>query len=136
MILTLTKDVARLGKSGDRVRVSDAYARNVLVPQKMAIVGEQTLFRASQPQVTFDHEQIKKQLHEVFLVKRKANEKGGLYEKMSQRDISELVAQRLHCNPQNVMCDQKQPLQSLGDFTVSCHIDSAEFSIHLRIEKE
>jgi large subunit ribosomal protein L9 len=39
MKLILTSDVAPLGKRGDVVDVADGYARNFLLPQKLAITA-------------------------------------------------------------------------------------------------
>ena len=35
--LVLNQDVSKLGKSGDLVEVAPGYARNYLIPQKMAV---------------------------------------------------------------------------------------------------
>ena len=37
MKIILLQDVAKLGKAGDCVNVSDGYARNYLIPRKLAV---------------------------------------------------------------------------------------------------
>jgi large subunit ribosomal protein L9 len=43
--LILLEDVANLGKIGDKVRVSDGYARNFLLPRKLAQAASTGLLR-------------------------------------------------------------------------------------------
>ena len=137
MILTLTKDVARLGKIGDRVRVSDAYARNVLIPQKIGFVKEQTLFRVSAKQKeSINHEEAKMKFSEPFSLKRKANEKGGLYEKISRADLERLADERLHIKSGSVVCELADPLSAVGTHDVQCALDGRTYNLHVVIEKE
>jgi large subunit ribosomal protein L9 len=42
----LTKDVAKLGKSGDMKTVADGFATNFLIPQKLAVPADGGAFRA------------------------------------------------------------------------------------------
>ena len=42
MKLILLKDVKGTGKKGEVKEVSDGYARNFLLPKKMAVVADQT----------------------------------------------------------------------------------------------
>ena len=39
MKVLLLKDVYNLGRAGDVKRVADGYARNFLIPQKMAVLA-------------------------------------------------------------------------------------------------
>ena len=39
MELILTADVKALGKKGDKVKVSDGYAKNFLLPKNLVSVG-------------------------------------------------------------------------------------------------
>lgn len=135
MILTLTKNVARLGRIGDRVRVSDAYARNVLVPQKMGFVGEQTVYSSSEKaKEAVDHNHIEAQLKDSFLFTRKANDKGGLYEKISHADIEKAIAERVHLRQTSVSCDLPESLSSVGQHQLSCNIDSKTYSLTIVIQ--
>ena len=48
MKVILTTDVAKLGKSGELKDVTDGYARNFLIPQKLAVPAAGGAYRAWQ----------------------------------------------------------------------------------------
>ncbi|NLZ63974.1 MAG: 50S ribosomal protein L9 [Lentisphaerae bacterium] len=58
--LVLLEDVADLGKIGDKVRVSPGYARNFLLPRKLALVGTPGVLKqveAKKLQLQKEHEE-------------------------------------------------------------------------------
>ena len=58
--LVLLEDVADLGKIGDTVRVSPGYARNFLLPRKLALVGTPGVLKqveAKKLQLQKEHEE-------------------------------------------------------------------------------
>lgn len=89
MFVTLREDVPTLGKKNERVQVSDAYARNVLVPKKLAFVGIQSELRIvnSVKTLEVDTAQIKKLLLQPIVFVGKVNDDGGLYKKINEKDI-------------------------------------------------
>ncbi|NLF93054.1 MAG: 50S ribosomal protein L9 [Oligosphaeraceae bacterium] len=58
--LVLLEDVADLGKIGDKVRVSNGYARNFLLPRKLALAGTAGVLKqveAKKLQLQKEHEE-------------------------------------------------------------------------------
>ena len=50
MIVILKKDVKGTGKAGDVVKVSDGYARNMLIPRRMATEATEGNIRSLEKQ--------------------------------------------------------------------------------------
>jgi len=136
MFVTLLRDFPRLGKKTERVQVSDAYARNVLIPQNIATIGEQSAYRLPKPQQysPIDHEKTLELLKEPFLLKRALNEKGGLYEKVTGRDIAHLVSQRIGAPEHAIKVDLPEPIASAGTTSIVSHIASKHYSITVTVQ--
>lgn len=136
MFITLLKDIPSLGKKTERILVSDAYARNVLIPQRIGIVGEQTPFKIqkAKPLSSVDLEGVAEKLKEPISISRKMNEKGGLYEKVDKNDIMELLKKRLHVDESQIKVSLTSPLHEAGEHTIAVAVSSKKFDITLRIE--
>ncbi|MDF2655320.1 MAG: ribosomal protein [Bacillota bacterium] len=65
MIVILLKDVKGLGKSGDVVKVSDGYARNMLIPKGAATEATEGNVRNLEKQKAIQAENKKKELAEA-----------------------------------------------------------------------
>ena len=62
MKVILTKDVADLGDKGDVVDVADGYARNYLVPRKLAVKASQGALKQAEDMRVAREDQQKKAL--------------------------------------------------------------------------
>jgi large subunit ribosomal protein L9 len=124
----LKQDVEHLGRRGDIVKVSDGYARNFLLPRKLALA----VTVASRRQI--DHEKKMAALHEAqerasadalaariaaasVVIARKVGETDTLYGSVTSSDIAEALA------AQGVEIDRRkihlpEPLKRLGEHAV------------------
>ena len=65
MKVILTSDVASLGKSGEMKNVADGYARNFLIPQRLAVPASGGAFRAWQHDIASREEKRKREREEA-----------------------------------------------------------------------
>ncbi|HZE72789.1 MAG TPA: 50S ribosomal protein L9 [Pyrinomonadaceae bacterium] len=124
----LREDVDDLGARGEIVRVRAGYARNYLLPRKLAV--EATTSNVKQ----IDQERaalLKKEAKEratadaqseklgalVLEFKRKAGEQGALYGSVTSMDIAEALRERGYEIDRHRI-HLREPLKRLGDFTV------------------
>jgi len=129
MEIILIEDVPSLGKAGDRMKVSDGYARNYLLPRKKAVMATATSLKAlEQEKHFFQHKQDKLE-HEAQKLAQKigeisctvakpSGEEGKLFGAVTSADIEEAL------RDQGITVDRKkivleEPIKNLGVYTVS-----------------
>ena len=105
MEVILKEDVANLGHRGDVVKVADGYARNFLLPRKLAPVA-----------LSFT---------------RKSGEAGHLFGSVTSADIAAgLEAKGFEIDRRKIQLDE--PLKSVGDFTVAIKL-YREVTAHIKV---
>ena len=126
--LILLQRVEKLGQMGEVVRVKPGYARNFLLPQKMALrankanlsqfEGQRAQLEAQNLKRREEAERLSERMAGLSVViLRQAGESGGLYGSVSARDISDAcTAAGLTTNRQQIVLDH--PIKSLGLTTV------------------
>ena len=132
MKVLLTETLDRIGIVGDVIDVSEGFARNYLLPKKLAIQPtEGNIKRLEEKKVAYEkqqrelREQKEKLLatlagHEVTLC-RAANDEGHLFGSVSRRDIAEeLQKAGFAITPDDVRLDE--PLRRVDTYTVSVHL--------------
>src|SRR3989338_6599012 len=91
MKVILTKDVAKLGNAGEIKNVADGYARNFLLRLKFAELATTSKIAEAEKRAESrekdrakfkekSDDELKKLAEEKIIFKRKANEKGHLYD--------------------------------------------------------
>ena len=68
MKVILTADVPKLGKSGELKDVADGYARNFLIPRKVAVSAAGGAYRAWQHDIANREEKRKREREEAEIV--------------------------------------------------------------------
>ena len=102
MIVILIKDVKGTGKAGDVVKVSDGYARNMLLPKGLAREATDGNIRSLEKQKEIAAEKRAEQkaaaqetaekLEKVTLeIKSKGGESGKLFGSITSKDIAEAL---------------------------------------------
>jgi large subunit ribosomal protein L9 len=141
--LLLREDVDDLGARGEIVRVRAGYARNYLLPRKLAV--EATASNVKQ----IDQERaalLKKEAAErstaegqaaqiaslVLEFKRKSGEQGALYGSVTSMDIAEALKERGYEIDRHRI-HMREPLKRLGDFTVPVRLHR-EVTLDLQVK--
>jgi large subunit ribosomal protein L9 len=141
--ILLREDVDDLGARGEIVRVRAGYARNYLLPRKLAVEATTTNVKQIEGERAA---LLKKEANErttaqgqadqigalVLEFKRKAGEQGALYGSVTSMDIAdelktrgyEIDRHRIHL---------REPLKRLGDFTVPLRLHR-EVTVDLNVK--
>ncbi|MGA2571004.1 MAG: 50S ribosomal protein L9 [Terracidiphilus sp.] len=132
MEVILKEDVADLGFRGEVVKVADGYARNYLLPRKLAMqataankaVIEQMKAAAARRSATekAQAEDLVTKLEPLVLsFTRKAGEAGHLFGSVTSADIAaELAAQGHEVDRRKIQLGD--PIKSVGDFKVAIRL--------------
>jgi large subunit ribosomal protein L9 len=129
MKVLLLQDVDRLGKMGETVEVREGYARNFLLPKRLACkpggaagkeleLAKRRAKRMEQKLIT-EAEAVKKELAKVSWVtlELRANETGALYGSVTPSMIVDaLRTHRLKIDAKQV--EIKSPIKNVGDFEI------------------
>ena len=127
--LILLDDVKDLGKIGDIVKVADGYARNYLIPQKLAQLVTKGALRqveARKLKLQKEHEErvaIAKAVAEKLaalsvVIPMKVGENDQLFGSVSAQMIADAVkAQGIEIEKNEVVLEEN--LRTLGDYTVN-----------------
>ena len=102
MKVILTSDVAKLGKSGEMKDVTDGYARNFLIPQKLAVPAAGGAYRAWQHDIASREEKRQRERGEAEIAATriasttltmgvKVGEGGKLYGSITAQDIADAL---------------------------------------------
>ena len=105
MELILNQDVKGLGKKGEKVKASDGYARNFLLPKGLAVeVNAQTLTELKNREASNQHKidvdiananETKEKLEgKVVNVKAKAGSNGRLFGSVTSKDVAAAIKQQ------------------------------------------
>ena len=129
MKVILLQDVKSLGKKGEIVNVSDAYARNVILQKtgagsnrkefKWSEASEQTCREVAEEQLEAAQE-LAKDLEDKFVeVKMKAGEGGRTFGSVSTKEISAAVKEQLGLDIDKKKMSLNIPIKSFGTFDVA-----------------
>ncbi len=132
MKVILTSDVAALGKSGEMKNVADGFARNFLIPQKLAVPASGGAFRAWQHDIASREEKRTRERQEAEIYATrigsttltmgvKVGEGGKLYGSITAKDIADALARR-GINVDRHKVDLDEPLKTLGTYKVAIRV--------------
>ena len=139
MEVILKEDVNKLGQRGDVVKVADGYARNLLLPGKLAIeanaankaVIEQmkaSAVRKSAKEKT-ESEALSAQLNEVQLViERKVGENEHLFGSVTSGDIAQQLEQKGFTIDRRKI-SLEEPLKTIGEYHVPVNADIHDIEV-------
>ena len=133
MKVILLKDVKGTGKKAEMKEVSDGYARNFLLPKKMAIVADNTAVKelneknkAAENKAQKEYEaavELGKKMEEMNIVMySKAGDGGRLFGSITSKDIAEQLKKQ-----HDIVVDKRkvllnEPIRVLGSTNVEIKI--------------
>ena len=141
--LILLDDVKDLGKIGDIVKVADGYARNYLIPQKLAIPVSKGALRqieARKLKLQKEHEErvavaktVAEKLEQLAVViPMKVGENDQLFGSVSVQMIADAIkAQGLEIDKNEILLEEN--LRTLGDYTVNVKLN-AEVTAAVKVQ--
>lgn len=132
MEVILLEDVEKLGKKGDRVQVKDGYARNYLIPKKIAFPATPSgikRFEEEQKHRAIRELKIQREAEELAKALRKVSctaevvvgEDDRVFGAVTAADIADLLAaQGFEIDKRKIVLDE--PLKALGVYTIPIHL--------------
>ena len=132
MKVILTKDVAKLGKSGEMRVVADGYATNFLIPNSLAVPAAGGAYRAWQHDIASrEDKRIRERAEAEIAATRiasttltmgvKVGEGGKLYGSITSKDIADALGRR-GIDIDRHKIDLEDPLKTLGTFKVAIKV--------------
>ena len=125
MIVILNRDVKGTGKAGDIVKVSDGYARNMLIPKGYAKEATEGNVRNLEKQkaIAAEKKAEEKALAEKInersvTIKTKAGEGGRIFGSITSKDIADALADQHKLTVDKKKIQLDNPIKQTGELTV------------------
>ena len=133
MDVLLLQDVDNLGLAGDVAKVKPGFARNFLIPQRLAILATggalkqaDSIRKAGEIQRARDKadaeatiNQIKDQ---VLIFERRAGDRGQLYGSVTAIDIATALSEQSGVEIDRRKIRLSEPIRALGDYNVTIRL--------------
>jgi large subunit ribosomal protein L9 len=142
MKIILLDDVSKVGRRGEVREVSDGYARNFLIPKKLALSATagnlknlehiKTQQDAKADRVKADAESLRSRIEAlVYEERRQASEEGKLFGSVTSQDIADFLSRNgLKVDRRRITLDE--PIKTLGEFSVSMRLHT-DVTAQLRV---
>jgi large subunit ribosomal protein L9 len=142
MEVILREDIEKLGTRGQMVKVAPGYARNFLLPKRLAVAAsaankkiveqERQAHLRKEAKLKVDAEDLSKMLTGVSVtIAQKAGENDQLFGSVTSKDVAEaLAAKNYTIDRRKIVLDD--PIRQLGEFKVQVklhHEVSAEITV-------
>mgnify|MGYP000649271470 FL=1 len=144
MKVILTQDVRGQGKRGQMIEVSDGYARNFLLPRKLAQEATADNINTMRMNDKATQERQAKERAEALELRNRMKDmtvvvtaKGGgagrLFGSVTNTEVSEALAKQagVQLDKRKIILDE--PIKSVGVYTVKCKL-GYEINAELKIE--
>jgi large subunit ribosomal protein L9 len=139
----LSEDVPNLGRTGDVVKVRAGFARNYLLPRKLAVEANQKNLREFEHQKGISMLKRERQKNQAITLKEKvealalvikarAGEEGKLFGSVTNIDIERALREKgLDIERRKIQL--AEPLKQLGDFSIAIRLE-AEVEASLKVQ--
>lgn len=129
MKVILLQDVDNLGKAGDLKEVADGYARNYLLPRRLAAGATPALLANHQQRIAAEKRRLEKQeeanreqaerLGSITLTfKARVGKQGRLYGSITSQDIAAGLRTSEGINIDRRLIDLPDPIRAVGTYMV------------------
>jgi len=133
MIVILIKDVKGVGKTGEVVKVSDGYARNMLLPKGLATEATEGNVRSLEKQKAVQEAARQKELAEArelaarigqlkVTIVSKSGEGGRLFGSITSKDNADGLNEQHKINIDKRKFVLENPIKHTGDFEIDIKI--------------
>lgn len=132
MEVILREDVEKVGSRGAVVKVADGYARNFLLPKRLAVPAtdanrkivdqEREAYLRREAKAKGDAEDLGKIMSDITLTfHHRVGENNQLFGSVTAKDIADaLEAQKFHVERRKIQLDE--PIRTLGEHTVNLRL--------------
>lgn len=146
MEVLLLKNVPEIGTAGQVKKVSDGYARNFLIPHKLAVVATEGAVKQAQSikeasarreaKTLSEAQELARQLEQVTLTfHAKAGEGDRLFGSITSGDIAEKLASERHITVDKRKLELENPIKELGERKVAIKVHP-EVTAHVTVTVE
>lgn len=133
MIVILNKDVKGTGKAGEVVKVSDGFARNMLLPKGLATEATDGNVRnlEKQKQILLDKKAEEKEAALALakkiegskvIIKTKSGEGGRLFGSITSKDIVQALKKQHNIDIEKKKLILDSPIKQMGTFIVDLKV--------------
>jgi large subunit ribosomal protein L9 len=146
MKVVLLENVDKLGNAGEVKNVSDGFARNYLIPKKLAQPATQQALKKVEKQLEDQLKRNKEELKEnqkiadqinqkELTITRKAKE-GKLFGSVSEEDIVEFMKKEgIKISKENVSL--KDPIKEVGEYEIKVNLEhNIEANLRIFVKEE
>ena len=145
MKLILLENVKGVGKKDEIINANDGYARNFLLPKKLAVeANNQNLAKLKSKQESNVHkkmtekqeaEDLAKKLEKIILkIQVKAGENGKIFGGVTAKEIAEQLQKQHNFKVDKKKIDLKETIKQTGMFTIDLKLYegvNAKLKIHI-----
>jgi len=144
MEVILREDVEKLGSRGELVKVASGYARNFLLPKRLAVAATESNKKIveqerqghlrKEAKLVNDASELGKMMAGVSVtIKQKAGENDHLFGSVTSKDIADALEQQGYTiERRKIVLDE--PIKTLGEFKVTIRLHKevpAEITVHV-----
>ena len=147
MKVILLKDVAKVGKQYESKNVAPGYARNFLLPNKLAEIATEKALARLELVKSLHEEKTKetealliKELNKIkdatITLEEKANKKGHLFAGIHAEKLLEHIKSKLGLELYVEHIKLEKPIKELGKYTVEIHIQDKSAQLSVVVEED
>ena len=133
MKVILTQDVKSQGKKGQLVEVSDGYARNFLLPKKLAVIAtaenrntiqqQEKARKAQEAAEKAEAVATAKKLKDMTVkIAAKAGEGGRLFGAVTAKEVSEALSEQYGVNIAKTKLVLDEPIKACGGYQIKAKL--------------
>ncbi len=146
MKVILKQDIANMGQKYDIKNVSDGYARNFLIPRKLAEIATDkaiknigALKKVHDAKAKVQEDLIAKNIDDLngltIEIKEKTNEKGHLFAGIHKDEIVSKIREQTQLEILQNFIELEDPIKEIGEYDISISAEGHKGSFKLKIEK-
>jgi large subunit ribosomal protein L9 len=146
MKVILQQEVKKLGKKGDVIEVSEGYARNFLLPQKLAIPATATNINTASQQKSSEARKQQRILDEANMLASqlsklevtimvKMGEGGKLFGSVTAKDIADALVAQHSLEVDKRKIELKEAIKAVGTYPVSIKVHpevNSRIQVHIK----
>ena len=126
MKVIFLQDLPKVAEAGDVKEVADGYARNFLIPKKLAMVakpGAVNIIAARQAKITTEASELASKLEGLEInLKARVGDKDRLYGAITTTDIATEISKTAGLTIDKRRIELDKPIHQLGSFEVAIRL--------------